>query len=523
MQDIVTPLALVYGGAGLLIGALFVLLITRSIWRGKIADAESLAERIREEATKEATTIRKEAEIATKDELFREKSRLEEEAKEWRRELQEQEKKLDRREENLDKRTEQVNIREREAEELLRSNEKKSRELESRGKELGKLIEEERSKLVKISGLTTEEAKELLLKSLESDVTREAAKIIKTITEEARERANREARWIIATAMQRSATEHVSEISVSTVSLPSDDLKGRIIGREGRNIRAFEALTGVNLIIDDTPEAVVLSAFDPVRREIARITLERLVADGRIHPGRIEELYSSVSKEIEDLMQKTGENLAFEVGIMNLHPELIKLLGRMKYRYSYGQNMIPHLREVTFLASNMAAELGANVELAKRGALLHDLGKAVSSERDGSHALVGAEIAKRYGEPPEVVHAIAAHHEDVPPETVEAILVQVADALSAARPGARREVLDTYVKRLAQLETIADSFPGVERAFAIQAGREIRIMVEPDEIDDQEAVKLAYDIAKRIEEDMEYPGQIKVTVVRETRAVSFAH
>ncbi|HPA46396.1 MAG TPA: ribonuclease Y [bacterium] len=521
MQELIIPAACVAGG--LVLGVVLALLIVKSVWRGKIADANILAERIRDEATKEASTIKKEAEIAVKDELFREKSKLEAESKDWRRELQEQERKLDRREEHLDKRTEQVDAREREAEQLLRSNEKKSREIESRTTELAQLIEEERSRLVKISGLTTDEAKELLLRSLEADVTREAAKVIKTITEEAREKANGEARWIIATAIQRSTTEHVSEMSISTVSLPSDDLKGRIIGREGRNIRAFESLTGVNLIIDDTPEAVVLSAFDPVRREIARITLERLVADGRIHPGRIEELHIKVTKEIEELIQKTGENLAFEAGVMDLHPELIKLLGRMKFRYSYGQNMIPHLREVTLLASSMAAELGANVELAKRGALLHDLGKAVSSERDGSHAVVGAEIAKRYGEKPQVVNCIASHHEDVPAETVEAVLVQVADAVSAARPGARREVLDTYVKRLEQLETIADSFPGVERAFAIQAGREVRIMVEPDEIDDQKSVKLAYDISKKIEEEMEYPGQIKVTVVRETRAVAYAH
>jgi len=507
----------------LVLGIVLALLIVKSVWRGKIADANILAERIRDEATKEASTIKKEAEIAVKDELFREKSKLEAESKEWRRELQEQERKLDRREEHLDKRTEQVDAREREAEQLLRNNEKKSKEIEARTTELAQLIEEERSRLVKISGLTTDEAKELLLRSLEADVTREAAKVIKTITEEAREKANSEARWILATAIQRSTTEHVSEMSISTVSLPSDDLKGRIIGREGRNIRAFESLTGVNLIIDDTPEAVVLSAFDPVRREIARITLERLVADGRIHPGRIEELHIKVTKEIEELIQKTGENLAFEAGVMDLHPELIKLLGRMKFRYSYGQNMIPHLREVTLLASSMAAELGANVELAKRGALLHDLGKAVSSERDGSHAVVGAEIAKRYGEKPQVVNCIASHHEDVPAETVEAVLVQVADAVSASRPGARGEVLDTYVKRLEQLETIADSFPGVERAFAIQAGREVRIMVEPDEIDDQKSVKLAYDISKKIEEEMEYPGQIKVTVVRETRAVAYAH
>ncbi len=520
MQDIV--MQIVAGCIGLLVGIVIVILIMKSSWRGKISDAESLAERIREEANKEAATIKREAEIATKDELLREKAKLDDEAREWRRELQEQEKKLTRREELVDKRAEQIDAREHEAEQLFRSNEKKSRELESRGKELNQLIEEERVKLVKISGLTTDEAKDLLLKSLESDVTREAAKIIKTVTEQAREKANREACWIIASAIQRSASDHVSEMSVSTVSLPSDDLKGRIIGREGRNIRAFEALTGVNLIIDDTPEAVVLSAFDPVRREIARITLERLVADGRIHPGRIEELHAKVTGEVEELMQKTGEDLAFEVGVIDLHPELIKLLGRMKYRYSYGQNMIPHLREVTFLASSMAAELGANVELAKRGALLHDIGKAVSSERDGSHALVGAEIAKKFGEKPEIVHMIAAHHEDVPLETVEAVLVQVADALSAARPGARREVLDTYVKRLERLETIADSFPGVERAFAIQAGREIRIMVEPDEIDDQEAVKLAYDISKKIEQEMEYPGQIKVTTVRETRSVAYA-
>jgi ribonuclease Y len=521
MQEFIIPAACVAGG--LVLGIVLALLIVKSVWRGKIADANILAERIRDEATKEAATIKKEAEIAVKDELFREKSKLEAESKEWRRELQEQERKLDRREEHLDKRTEQVDAREREAEQLLRNNEKKSKEIEARTTELAQLIEEERSRLVKISGLTTDEAKELLLRSLEADVTREAAKVIKTITEEAREKANSEARWILATAIQRSTTEHVSEMSISTVSLPSDDLKGRIIGREGRNIRAFESLTGVNLIIDDTPEAVVLSAFDPVRREIARITLERLVADGRIHPGRIEELHIKVTKEIEELIQKTGENLAFEAGVMDLHPELIKLLGRMKFRYSYGQNMIPHLREVTLLASSMAAELGANVELAKRGALLHDLGKAVSSERDGSHAVVGAEIAKRYGEKPQVVNCIASHHEDVPAETVEAVLVQVADAVSASRPGARREVLDTYVKRLEQLETIADSFPGVERAFAIQAGREVRIMVEPDEIDDQKSVKLAYDISKKIEEEMEYPGQIKVTVVRETRAVAYAH
>ena len=520
MQDIV--MYLIAGAAGLLLGIVIVVLIMKSSWRGKVSDAESLAEKIREEANKEAATIKREAEIAAKDDLLREKTKLDEEAREWRRELQEQEKKLTRREELVDKRAEQIDARERETEQQLRNNEKKSRELESREKELSELIEEERVKLVKISGLTTDEAKDLLLQSLESDVTREAAKIIKTVTEQAREKANRESCWIISTAIQRLATDHVAEMSVSTVSLPSDDLKGRIIGREGRNIRAFEALTGVNLIIDDTPEAVVLSAFDPVRREIARITLERLVADGRIHPGRIEELHAKVTGEVEELMQKTGEDLAFEVGVINLHPEIIKLLGRMKYRYSYGQNMIPHLREVTFLAASMAGELGANVDLAKRGALLHDLGKAVSSERDGSHALVGAEIAKKYGEKPEICHIVASHHEDVPLETVEAVLVQVADALSAARPGARREVLDTYVKRLEQLETIADSFPGVERAFAIQAGREIRIMVEPDEIDDQEAVKLAYDISKKIEEEMEYPGQIKVTTVRETRSVAYA-
>jgi ribonuclease Y len=370
--------------------------------------------------------------------------------------------------------------------------------------------------------LTSEEAKELLLRLLENDVRRESARIIKQIIDDAKTNANRDARRIIATTMQRGCTEYVNESTVSTVSLPSDEIKGRIIGREGRNIRAFESLTGVNLIIDDTPDTVVLSSFDPVRREAARQTLDRLISDGRIHPGRIEEVFMKVMKEMEDDMRESAERVVFDLGIVDMNPELIKILGRLKYRFSYGQNQLYHARETAFLAGAIAAELEADVEISKRAALLHDLGKAIDFERDGTHASIGAETARRLGESREVVHAIEAHHEDVEMETVEAVIVQVADALSAARPGARRETIDTYVKRLEKLESLAESFNGVEKCFAIQAGREMRVMVAPEEVDDQAAVKLAYDLSKKIEEEMEYPGHIKVIIIRETRAVAYA-
>lgn len=512
----------IIGAVALVVGILIGYLVQKVQTDKKIGSIEGLAAKIREEARKEADTIRKEAAIEAKEQIIQEKNKLDEEIKERRSELIALEKKLDRKEQTLEKRIEEVEKLEKENQSLAKTLEKRGKDIEKKDAELTELIKEERGKLEKISGLTKEEAKTLLLQSLESDVRRESAKIIKQITDEAKETANREARRIIATTMQRGCTEYVNESTVSTVALPSDEIKGRIIGREGRNIRSFESLTGVNLIIDDTPDTVVISCFDPVRREAARQTLERLIQDGRIHPGRIEEIHQKVCKEMEEDMRESAERVVFDLGIVDMNPELIKLLGRLKYRYSYGQNQLYHAREVAFVAGAIAAELGANVELCKRGALLHDIGKAVDFERDGTHAAIGADIAKKLGENQVVVNSIAAHHEDVEMETVEAVIVQVADALSAARPGARRETIDTYIKRLEKLENLAESFGGVEKCFAIQAGREIRIMVQPEEVDDQASVKLAYDIAKKIEEEMEYPGHIKVTIVRETRAVAYA-
>ena len=507
---------------GAFVGAIVSALVSKIIQRGRKRDAQALADRIRQEAQTEVVTLKKETQSELREEMTLRRTELEREERAWREELGDKEKDLVRLDERLQERTSTLEQREAELKKGQEENQRHKENLEQKSKDLDVLVEREREQLVKISGLTTDEAKDLLLKSLEADVTRDAARVIKTITEEARERGMHEARKILTTSIQRCATDHVSDICVSTVALPNEEIKGRIIGREGRNIRSFEALTGVNIVIDDTPEAVVLSCFDPVRREVARVMLEHLVNDGRIHPGRIEELFEKVTKEVEESVWKAGEDVCFEVGVVDLHPELIKLLGRMKYRYSYGQNMIPHLKEVTQICMGLGEELGANIEVCRRGALLHDIGKAVSYEREGSHAIVGAELCKKYGEKDEVVHCVAAHHEDVPLETVESVLVQVSDAISAARPGARREVLDTYVKRLEQLEHIADSFSGVERAFAIQAGREIRILVKPDDVDDQESVKLAYDISQKIESEMEYPGQIKITVVRETRAQAFA-
>ncbi len=510
------------GLGGLIIGLLVGFLIKKTLTEREIGSLEQLGARIREEAQKDAATIRKETALEAKDQIYQEKTKLENEAKERRSELTALEKKLDRREENLDKRQEEIENLERENEALSKKLEKRSKDLEKRDSELNNLIQEQRDQLEKISGLTREDAKDLLLKSLESDVMRESSKIIKEITEQAKENANKEARKVIAATMQRGCTEIVNETTVSTVALPSDDIKGRIIGREGRNIRAFEQLTGINLIIDDTPDTVVLSGYDPVRREAARQTLEQLISDGRIHPGRIEEVYNKIMKDMETQMREAAEEVVFDLGIVDLNPELIKIMGRLKHRFSYGQNQLYHAREVAFLAGAIGAEMGLDVELCKRGALLHDIGKAVDFERDGTHASIGAEIARKMGEKPDVVNCIAAHHEEVQMETTEAVIVQVADAISAARPGARRETLETYVKRLEKLEQLAESFGGVEKCFAIQAGREIRIMVEPEEVDDQASVKLAYDISKKIEEEMQYPGHIKVTIIRETRAVAYA-
>jgi ribonuclease Y len=464
---------------------------------------------------KEVEAQRKSLVVEAREEALRLKGELEAEEREQRAELQRLERRLSQREEALERRVETIEAREG--------------GIASREKELAEALEESRqvyakgqAALEKVAGLTAEEAKAQLLRNIEDEVQRDAAKLIRETEERAKADADRIARKIVTLAIQRCAVDTVSESTVSVVPLPTDDMKGRIIGREGRNIRAFETMTGVDLIIDDTPEAVVLSAFDPVRREIARLALNALVADGRIHPGRIEETIERARAEVETKVRDAGESAVMAAGVTGLHPELTRVLGKLRYRSSYGQNVLDHSVEMAHLAGALAAELGANVQLAKRSALLHDIGKAVDFETEGAHHHISMDLARRYGEPEEVIHAIGAHHDDIEPETVEAMLVRIADALSAARPGARRENLEAYIKRLTQLEAIADSFEGVEKAYAVQAGREVRIMVRPTVVDDVKATTLAREVSRCIEEQMQYPGQIKVTVIRETRAVEFA-
>ena len=418
-------------------------------------------------------------------------------------------------EETLDKKTEAIEKKENYLEQ-------KEKQIESLQAEIQTLYEKQLAELERLSGLTSEEAKEILLSNIRDEIKHESALLIKEIETQAREEAEKRAKEIIVTSIQKCAADYVAETTVSVISLPNDEMKGRIIGREGRNIRALETLTGVDLIIDDTPEAVILSGFDPIRREIAKVALEKLINDGRIHPARIEEMVEKAQKEVENRIREEGEQAVFETGVHGIHTEVVKLLGKLKFRTSYGQNVLKHSIEVSHLAKVMAAELGADVNIAKRAGLLHDIGKAVDHEMEGSHALIGADLAKKYKEMPEVIHAISAHHNDIEPQTIEAVLVQAADTISAARPGARRETLEAYIKRLEKLEEIADSFKGVEKAFAIQAGREIRIMVKPEDVSDLEASQIAREIAKRIEEDLEYPGQIKVNVIRETRSVEYA-
>ena len=507
---------------GLAAGVLAGYFIRKNIVDREIGNMNQLADKIREEAKKEAAAIRKEASVEAKELVITERNKWEEEEKERRNEIVALEKKLDKREETLTERITELEQMEKENNRISKELDKRSSDLDKKEAELQELIEEERVHLERISGLTTEQAKELLLKSLEKDVQRESAKIIKEITDDAKSNAMREARRIIADTMQRGCTEIVNETTVSAVALPNDEIKGRIIGREGRNIRAFETMTGVNLIIDDTPDTVVISCYDPVRRETARQTLERLVSDGRIHPGRIEEIYDKVMKDLEEEMREAADQVLFDLGIVDMDPELIKIMGRLKYRYSYGQNQLYHARECAFLGASLASEMGLDVEITKRGCLLHDIGKAVDFERDGTHAAIGADLCRKYGERGEVVNAVAAHHEDVEFETAEAVIVQVADAISAARPGARRETIDNYVKKLESLENLVKEFHGVEKCFAIQAGREVRVVVQPDQVDDQASVKMSYDISKKIEEELQYPGHIKVTIVRETRAVAYA-
>ncbi len=507
---------------GLIIGAGIGIIIHKRYTSGRLSAAAEECSRMIDNAKREAESIKKEALLQAKDTLFQMKADFERETRERKKELQTLEKRLIQKEENLEKKAENLENREANLGRREKTIMQQEKAIEKKEQELDSLLEKQRIQLENIAGISSQEAKEMLVKAMENEARHEAAKLMKRIEMEAKENADKKAKNILALAIKRYAGDYVAEKTVSVVNLPNEEMKGRIIGREGRNIRAIEASTGIDLIIDDTPEAVILSGFNPIRREVARLSLERLISDGRIHPARIEEIVDKVSKEIEVVIKEAGEQAAFDVGVHGIHPELIRLLGKLKYRTSYAQNVLQHSIEVAFLCGIMAAELGLNEKVAKRAGLLHDIGKAVDHEVEGPHALIGAELAKKYDESPEVVHAIAAHHEDIAPETVLAILIQAADALSGARPGARKELLEAYVKRLEDLERIANSFEGVSKSYAMQAGRELRIIVESDKVSDTDAVLLSHDIAKKIENELSYPGQIKVTVIRETRAVEYA-
>jgi ribonuclease Y len=506
---------------GAILAALFEMM-RRYQTRQQAANAEETAQRILGESRSEGDAIRKEAEIRAKEILLQAKNDAEKESKERRRELQQLERRLTQREENLEKRSEQAEKREAESTKREQAIIRQEREVTEREEECHRVTEDARRRLEEIAEMTRDEAKQSLIDNMLEEARHEAAKRIRMIEEEARGEADRKAKKVISIAIERLAGDFVTERTVSTVHLPSDDLKGRIIGREGRNIRAIEAATGVDLIVDDTPESVVVSCHNPIRREIARISLERLIADGRIHPARIEEVVRKAEQEVDDSVREAGQKAVFEVGIHGVHPEIVKLVGMLKYRYSYAQNVLMHSIECAFLAGAMAAELGLNEKQARRAGLLHDIGKALTHEVEGSHAIIGADVARRYGESAKIVNAIAAHHEEVKAETILAPLVDAADALSGARPGARREMIESYVKRLEDLERISNSFRGVEKSFAIQAGRELRIIVEPRQVRDDKIAGLAGEIARRIESEMTYPGQIKVTVIRETRASDVA-
>ena len=489
----------------------------------KVKTAEREASRILEDSERKAETVLKEADLEVKDRLFKMKSDFDTETKETRSELKKREMHLIQKEENIDRKMEQFEKRDHELSRKEKGLTKREGKLQRKELEAEELIEEQKMQLERISGLTADQAKELLIRAMENEARYEGAKLIKKIENETKEQADRKAKKILATAIQRYAGDFVAERTVSVVQLPSDEMKGRIIGREGRNIRALEAATGIDLIIDDTPEAVILSGFNPVRREVARISLMRLISDGRIHPARIEDVVKKVGQEVDMAIKEAGEQAGFDLGVHGIHNELIKYLGRLKFRTSYAQNVLQHSVEVGFLSGIMASELGLNVKMARRMGLLHDIGKAVDHEVEGPHAVIGSRLAKKFNESPNVVHAIAAHHEDVPPGSVYALLVQAADGLSGARPGARKELLENYIKRIEDLEKIANSFKGVENTYAIQAGRELRVIVESEAISDEESIMLSRDIAKRIEESLTFPGQIKVTVIRETRAVEYAN
>ncbi len=512
-----------FGIVGFLAGLLLSYIFRARLTSNKLKIADMDAARIIEDAERSAETLLKESELEAKDRLLKMKSDFDAETRETRSELKNQERRIVRKIEGFDKKQESLETREKEI--LHREKQLDHRETELHNNEIkcADQMEEQKKQLEKISGLTSEQAKDLLIRAMENEARYEGARLIKRIESESKELADKNAKKILATAIQRYSGDFVAERTVSVVPLPSDEMKGRIIGREGRNIRALEAATGIDLIIDDTPEAVILSGFNPVRREVARLSLLKLIADGRIHPARIEDIVKSVTDEVDLTIKEAGEQATFDVGVHGINPELIKVLGRLKFRTSYAQNVLQHSVEVGFLCGIMASELGLNTKLAKRMGLLHDIGKAIDHEVEGPHAVIGSNLAKKYGESARVVQAIAAHHEDVPPNSVYDFLVQAADGLSGARPGARKELLENYVKRLEDLEEIATSFKGVSNSYAIQAGRELRVIVEGDNISDEEAVLLSRDIVKKIEETLTFPGQIKVVVIRETRAIEFAN
>ena len=490
-------------------------LLRKKIAESKMESAENEAKRIIESATREAENRKKEEIFKAKEEIMSARKDLDQEIKERRGEVQQQERRLVQKEENLENR---INQLEKKEQDLLR----KDSELDNKAIELDKVIESQKDELQKIARMSVEEAKKFLLQEVEKDIVQEKATLIRNFEEETKEKADKCAKEIIGYAIQKCAADHTSETTVSIVSLPNDDMKGRIIGREGRNIKTLETLTGIDLIIDDTPEAVIISGFDPLRREVAKLALEKLIDDGRIHPAKIEEMVEKAKEEIAAIIKDEGERAVLETGVIGLHPDLVKLIGRLKYRTSYGQNVLNHSIEVSNLARIMADELGLDTKVARRAGLLHDIGKALDHDMEGTHVEIGVDILKKYKENPIVINAVEAHHGDVEPQTLEAVLIQAADAISASRPGARRETLETYIKRLQNLEEIADSFEGVDKSFAIQAGREIRVIVKPDKISDDEMVLMSRDIAKKIENEMEYPGQIKVNIIRETRVIEYA-
>ncbi|MDR1540641.1 MAG: ribonuclease Y [Clostridiales bacterium] len=487
----------------------------KKVAESKIGTAEIQAEKILEEAKKAAGAQRKEMLLEAKEESIKTKNEAEKEAKERRNELQRMEKRLIQKEETLDRKGEQIEKKDEQLQKKLAS-------VELQKAEIGKLVEKQQAEIERISGFTSEQAKAYLLSTVEEEVKLESALLIKDYETKARQEAEKRARDIVASAIQRCAVDHVAETTVSVVNLPNDEMKGRIIGREGRNIRTLESLTGIDLIIDDTPEAVILSGFDPMRREVARIALEKLILDGRVHPARIEEMVEKAKKEVDVMIREEGEAATFETGVHGIHPELIRLLGKMKFRTSYGQNVLKHSIEVSYLCGLMASELGADAALAKRAGLLHDIGKSVDHDLEGTHVSIGAALCKKYKESDIIINAVESHHGDVEPTNIISVITQAADAISASRPGARRETLESYIKRLQKLENIADEFKGVEKSFAIQAGRELRIIIIPEEVNDAELTLLARDVAKKIEAELEYPGQIKVNLIRETRAIEYA-